>query len=125
MSTNYIFCPFCGGSTWTTDKTREAMGGRLESYKCGECQKFIYIEHLKRGQLLSPSGLIFIERKPYQIEALIGKYQVIVYCAQNATHFLDFQENKVILALGYVVKFNWYAREEVLLDKIKTYLVFS
>ena len=119
---DYIFCPFCGGITWITDKSGYAKNGRLESHKCESCKKFTYVNHFEKTT--SPGGLEHFRKSRFSIDARIDPYQVTVFYHKDSTQFRDIHSGYVILVLKQAVAFNWYKNEE-LVDKIKKYVVFS
>jgi hypothetical protein len=122
MSTDYIFCPLCGGIKWLVDKSRFAEGGRLTSHKCGGCKKFMYTDHTV---LVDHQILIGITQTTrYSVEATIDPYRITVFYHAKSTQFQDIETNNVIMVVNTAVSFNWYKSEE-LVNKIKKYVVFS
>lgn len=122
MSQDYIFCPFCGGVKWISDKTGYADGGRLASHKCAGCKKFTYVNHTELVKHPVLEGITKTTR--YSVQADILPYRIIVFYHKNSTQFQDINTHQVILVVNSAVAFNWYKNEE-LVDKIKKYVVFS
>jgi hypothetical protein len=124
-TTDFIFCPFCGGVKWITDKSGTASGHpsyQLESHKCAACKKFIYINAWDKG--ISEVGLQYIKKRRYQIEAIINPYKIKVFYMDPKTIFINNNTDKIVLSIEQAVTFNWYKNEE-LIEKIKKYFVFS
>jgi len=121
---DYIFCPFCGGNKWISDRTggHPTGNGRLESHKCAGCKKFTYVNSIKKEK--SPAGLEIFSKSRFSVVAKIEPYIISVFYEKPATQFQDINTNNVILVLNSAVTFNWYKNEE-LVDKIKKYVVFS
>lgn len=119
---NYIFCPFCGSIKWTVDKSRETPEGQVHYHKCQDCKKFSYV-NIEIGTK-SLSGLHVFERKPHHIVAEISSYKIVVYYSTNETTFENIETGDTVLTVKTAINFNWYKNEE-LIDKIKTYVVFS
>ena len=119
---DYIFCPFCGGIGWITDKTRSDGKGRLTYHKCASCKKFAYtnITTLMDHPVLV--GVTHTER--YSVEAEISHYRIYVHYHINRTEFEDLDKFEVILTIDTAINFNWYKNDE-LVSKVKTYVLFS
>lgn len=60
MNDYFIFCPFCGESSWLTEKSRTYEEGRLESHKCSDCKKFTYTNIIKPAT--SELGLFYYHK---------------------------------------------------------------
>lgn len=125
MSYEYIFCPFCGGSLWITDRTQRvttSSGGKITHNKCDSCKAFSYsnisvpVEH--------PLLFAITESKRLQVTAWILPYKIIVNYLDNFTEFYELDGGKFILKINQAVNFDWYKNEE-LVEKIKKYVVFS
>jgi hypothetical protein len=123
MSQDYIFCPFCGGTKWITDKTKSAPGGKLTYHMCAGCKKFIYTDITT---LIDHPILVSIyQTTRYSVKATIDPYIIEVLYKQNITNFWDSDDpSKLIMTVNSAVTFNWYKNEE-LIKKIKKYVVFS
>lgn len=119
---DYIFCPFCGNSKWITDKTGYdfVSQGKLTYNKCSGCKKFIYINLTRKVD--HPFLKDITEEVRFKLQAEIGDYYITVNYIDGYTEFLE--NGKLALKLNQVINFNWYKHTE-LLEKIKTYLVFS
>ncbi len=118
MKQDYIFCPLCGATKWTTTKLHKFE----DHYTCSGCEKFQYInrvEHVK-----SESGLEYFQKRRYSVYAEIYPYTVSVYYDDNRTDFADADSQRIILSVPRAVAFNWYKGED-LVEKIKKYLLFS
>lgn len=118
MKQDYIFCPLCGASKWTTTKLHKTE----EHYKCSECEKFRYTNRIEHAT--SEGGLEYFQKKRYSIYAEVYPYTVSVYYYDNRTDFADADSQTIILRLPRAIDFNWY-RDEDLINKIKKYLLFS
>lgn len=121
-TTDFIFCPFCGGVKWTVDKSRKVAEGTLEYHKCQLCKKFVYTNVWNSGT--SSAGLEVMNKRRYSVEAIIPPYKIQVFYLDNKTNFIDYDSGDLVLEVNLAVTFNWYKNEE-LVDKIKKYVVFS
>lgn len=122
MSQNYIFCPLCGGVKWISDKSGYINAGRIETNKCGACKKFTWTTHTA---LVAHQVLVGITKTTsFSVQADISHYRITVFYHKNSTQFQDLDTNEVILTVNSAVAFNWYKNEE-LVSKIKTYILFS
>ena len=118
MKQDYIFCPLCGSSKWTTTKLHRYE----EHYRCSECEKFQYINRLEHSK--TESGLELFQKKRYSVYAEVYPYIVNVYYDENRTEFIDADSNKIILSLPKAITFDWYKGDD-LIEKIKKYMLFS
>jgi hypothetical protein len=121
MTQDYIFCPFCGSTKWTLNKTK-SINGELKSKQCSFCKKFTYVDITSLVEHKFLVGITQTTR--FSVEAIIDKYRITVFYHNNSTQFQDMDSYDVILVVNSAVSFNWYKNEE-LLSKIKKYLVFS
>lgn len=120
----YIFCPFCGSIKWITDKTGSSgKGQRLSYHKCSGCKKFTYTNVTVLIDHPILVGVTHTQR--YSVEAEIGNYKITVfYYDKSMTEFVDLDKREVVLTINSPISFNWYKNDE-LISKIKTYVVFS
>lgn len=123
MTKDYIFCPFCGGIKWTTDKSGQTNHGQLESYECSDCKKFYYSNHIEHTKS-KETGIEIFSKQRYKVEAKIESYTITVNYIKNTTLIEYTNGYGTVIELKHAVNFNWYKNEE-LMEKIKTYLVFS
>lgn len=119
---DFIFCPLCGGTKWITDPTGYADGGKLTYKKCTNCKKFTYINHTAIVEHAFLVGVTHTSK--YEIDATIDPYRIKVNYHKGFTQFLDAYSNKLVLEVQTAVNFNWY-KNEALVKKIKTYVLFS
>lgn len=122
MSCGYYFCPFCANSNWTVDKSGSFHDKTLQYHRCQKCKKFTYNTYQVKE--VTEQGLEIFQRKFFSIIATVDEYIISVFYHNNSTQFQDESTREVILVLDQAIQFNWYKQDE-LIKKIKTYVVFS
>jgi hypothetical protein len=122
MTDNYIFCPFCGTTNWSIDRSGSFNGNALEYYKCQDCKDFSYTNIIERHE--SSIGLKYYSRNRFSVVSTIYPYIISIFYDKNSTQIQDYDSHEVILVLDHCVNFNWYKNEE-LVDKIRKYVLFS
>lgn len=125
MNYDFIFCPFCGATKWTIDKTGAppaGIKGQLEYHKCSGCKNFTYTNLVAHDK--SPGGIEYFKKTRYSVVAIIKPYEIVVSYVDKHTTFTDWDTGNILLMLNSAITFNWYKHED-LIDKIKKYLVFS
>lgn len=121
MNDDFIFCPFCGESSWLTEKFRNYEDGRLESYKCSNCKNFTYTNIIK--PITSKINQLYNIK--YSIEAEVGDYLIhILYEDKGQTQIKNRHSWVIIITLNKIVHFNWYKIDDVI-SKVKKYVLFS
>jgi hypothetical protein len=128
MTFDYIFCPLCANDRWLADKTGKFDDARLEKFTCGKCRKFIYINTVKDKQIYNPYDLLIIssDKKRFSTIAHIQRYRISIFHHKQSSLIEDLEDSlKVLLSLEQELTINWYQKEEDIINKIKTYIVFS
>jgi len=128
MTVDFIFCPLCGASKWLTDKTGSCSTGKLTKYNCSGCKNFKYVNVTR---LVKHSVLVGITQTVrYSVEAVIKPYSVTVFYFSGINGdepgFTNIRSDtgELLVSIKSIITFNWY-KDELLLDKIKKYILFS